>query len=101
MRSDSQRGRSIANDSSVQTLFMTINAMHPQLMEYISKQEEARGTRNIHSYFRNSLKMEYAEKWNIFLIMEKKNILCCVVVLFSRMLIICSCRWKFIIFLSS
>ncbi len=43
MKSNSARGRSIANDSSVQTLFMTINAMHPQLMKYIGEQEDARG----------------------------------------------------------
>ena len=42
MRSNQARGRSIANDSSVQTLFMTINTMHPQLMEYMQKQEESR-----------------------------------------------------------
>jgi growth factor-regulated tyrosine kinase substrate len=28
MKSDSSRGRSIANDSSVQTLFMNITALH-------------------------------------------------------------------------
>ena len=43
MKSNSQRSRSIANDSSVQTLFMTINAMHPRLMKYIADQEDARG----------------------------------------------------------
>ncbi len=43
MKSNSARGRSIANDSSVQTLFMTINAMHPQLMKHIGEQEDARG----------------------------------------------------------
>jgi growth factor-regulated tyrosine kinase substrate len=42
MKSDSLRGRSIANDSSVQTLFMTLNAMHPQLVSYIQEQEEKR-----------------------------------------------------------
>jgi growth factor-regulated tyrosine kinase substrate len=42
MKSDSARGRSIANDSSVQTLFMTLNAMHPQLVSYIQDQEEQR-----------------------------------------------------------
>jgi len=44
MRSNSQRGRSIANDSSVQTLFMTLTAMHPQLLQYIHEQEDQRGT---------------------------------------------------------
>lgn len=42
MKSNSQRGRSIANDSSVQTLFMTLNAMNPQLMRYIQEQEDLR-----------------------------------------------------------
>ena len=43
MKSNSLRGRSIANDSSVQTLFMTINQMHPQLMKHMGEQEDARG----------------------------------------------------------
>ena len=43
MRSNSQRGRSIANDSSVQTLFMTLTAMHPQLLQYVHQQEDQRG----------------------------------------------------------
>jgi growth factor-regulated tyrosine kinase substrate len=42
MRSNSQRNRSIANDSSVQTLFMTLTAMHPQLMRHIQEQEDQR-----------------------------------------------------------
>ncbi|XP_074648717.1 hepatocyte growth factor-regulated tyrosine kinase substrate-like isoform X2 [Tubulanus polymorphus] len=42
MKSNSMRGRSIANDSSVQTLFMTINTMHPQLLKYMQEQEDAR-----------------------------------------------------------
>ena len=42
MKSNSQRGRSIANDSSVQTLFMAINTWHPKLMKHISEREEAR-----------------------------------------------------------
>ena len=42
MRSNSQRNRSIANDSSVQTLFMTLSAMHPQLMRHIQDQEDQR-----------------------------------------------------------
>ncbi|CAH1794150.1 unnamed protein product, partial [Owenia fusiformis] len=42
MNSNSTRGRSIANDSSVQTLFMTLNAMHPQLMEYVQQEEDSR-----------------------------------------------------------
>ena len=42
MGSNSARGRSIATDSSVQTLFMTINAMHPELMKHLSGLEESR-----------------------------------------------------------
>ncbi|XP_013414877.1 hepatocyte growth factor-regulated tyrosine kinase substrate [Lingula anatina] len=42
MKSDSMRGRNIANDSAVQTLFMTINAMHPELMKHMSQQEDLR-----------------------------------------------------------
>jgi len=53
MKSNSQRGRSIANDSSVQTLFMTLNAMHPQLVSYIHEQEEKRGTYGTPTYFSN------------------------------------------------
>ena len=45
MKSNSSRGRSIANDSSVQTLFLNITAMHSRLMQYIHHQEEARGNR--------------------------------------------------------
>ena len=44
MRSNSQRGRSIATDSSVQSLFNVISNMHPQLMKYIQGQEDLRGT---------------------------------------------------------
>ena len=44
MRSNSQRGRSIANDSSVQSLFNVISNMHPQLLKYIQEQEDLRGT---------------------------------------------------------
>ncbi|XP_041362531.1 hepatocyte growth factor-regulated tyrosine kinase substrate-like isoform X3 [Gigantopelta aegis] len=43
MRSNSQRGRSIANDSSVQSLFTVISNMHPQLLKYIQEQEDLRG----------------------------------------------------------
>lgn len=42
MRSNSQRGRSIATDSSVQSLFNVISNMHPQLMKYIQGQEDLR-----------------------------------------------------------
>ena len=43
MRSNSQRGRSIATDSSVQSLFNVISNMHPQLMKYVQGQEDLRG----------------------------------------------------------
>ncbi|KAJ8664463.1 hypothetical protein QAD02_006125 [Eretmocerus hayati] len=42
MKSDSSRGRSIANDSSVQTLFMNITALHSRLLRYIQDQEDKR-----------------------------------------------------------
>ena len=42
MRSDHSRGRSIANDSAVQGLFMTISQMHPQLLKCVHEQEELR-----------------------------------------------------------
>lgn len=42
MKSNSSRGRSIANDSSVQTLFLNITTMHTRLMQYIQQQESAR-----------------------------------------------------------
>ncbi|KAL0123855.1 hypothetical protein PUN28_006001 [Cardiocondyla obscurior] len=42
MKSNSSRGRSIANDSSVQTLFMNITAMHSRLLRYIQEQDDSR-----------------------------------------------------------
>lgn len=42
MKSNSSRGRSIANDSSVQTLFMNITAMHSRLLRYIQLQDDKR-----------------------------------------------------------
>ncbi|GLH09645.1 Hepatocyte growth factor-regulated tyrosine kinase substrate [Gryllus bimaculatus] len=42
MKSNSSRGRSIANDSSVQTLFMNITAMHSRLLRYIQQQDDGR-----------------------------------------------------------
>nr|CAI5819357.1 unnamed protein product [Callosobruchus analis] len=42
MKSDSSRGRSIANDTSVQTLFMTITAMHSRLLTHIHEHDDAR-----------------------------------------------------------
>ena len=38
-----QRGRPIANDSAVQSLFAVISEMHPQLMTHIQEKEEQRG----------------------------------------------------------
>lgn len=43
MKSNSSRGRSIANDSSVQKLFMNITAMHSKLLHYIQQQDDGRG----------------------------------------------------------
>merc|ERR1719499_169747 len=42
MKSNSSRGRPIATDSSVQTLFMNIMTMHGKLVKYIAEQEEER-----------------------------------------------------------
>lgn len=42
MSSNSARGRSIINDSAVQTLFATLQNMHPQLLNYIQSQEDKR-----------------------------------------------------------
>merc|ERR1712241_947300 len=42
MRSNSSRGRSITNDSSVQTLFMNTMAMHSKLLKHIQDQEDKR-----------------------------------------------------------
>ncbi|XP_054284785.1 hepatocyte growth factor-regulated tyrosine kinase substrate-like isoform X1 [Macrosteles quadrilineatus] len=42
MKSNSSRGRSIANDSSVQKLFMNITAMHSKLLHYIQQQDDSR-----------------------------------------------------------
>ena len=43
MKSNSSRGRPIANDSSVQTLFMNVTAMHSQLLHNIQLQDDQRG----------------------------------------------------------
>ncbi len=43
MKSDQQRGRSITNDTAVQSLFLQLQHMHPKLMSYIKYQEDARG----------------------------------------------------------
>merc|ERR1740137_422381 len=42
MKSNSSRGRPIANDSSVQTLFMNIMTMHGTLVRNIQEQEDSR-----------------------------------------------------------
>ncbi|XKL69271.1 hypothetical protein PGB90_007040 [Kerria lacca] len=42
MKSNSSRGRSISNDSSVQTLFLNITAMHSKLLKYIQQQDDKR-----------------------------------------------------------
>jgi len=42
MKSNSSRGRPIANDSSVQTLFMNVMTMHGKLVRYIQEQEDNR-----------------------------------------------------------
>ena len=42
MKSNSSRGRPIANDTSVQTLFMNVMAMHSKLVKYIQEQEDTR-----------------------------------------------------------
>lgn len=43
MQSDSQRGRSIANDTTVQALFLTLHEMHPQLLQQKQSMEDRRG----------------------------------------------------------
>lgn len=43
MKSNSSRGRSIANDTSVQTLFLNITTMHSRLLKYIQQQDDSRG----------------------------------------------------------
>merc|ERR1719509_539198 len=42
MKSNSSRGRPIANDTSVQTLFMNTMAMHSKLVQHIQEQEDKR-----------------------------------------------------------
>ncbi|XP_059047051.1 hepatocyte growth factor-regulated tyrosine kinase substrate-like [Achroia grisella] len=42
MKSNSSRGRSIANDTSVQTLFMNMTTMHSRLLRYIQQQDDKR-----------------------------------------------------------
>ncbi|CAH8578227.1 unnamed protein product [Schistosoma turkestanicum] len=42
LQSNNQRGRNISNDTTVQALFLTLNEMHPQLMNYKHYMEERR-----------------------------------------------------------
>ncbi|XP_032591938.1 hepatocyte growth factor-regulated tyrosine kinase substrate isoform X2 [Drosophila grimshawi] len=42
MKSNSSRGRSISNDSSVQTLFMTLTSLHSQQLTYIKEMDDKR-----------------------------------------------------------
>ncbi|KAL7740033.1 hypothetical protein ACLKA6_016878 [Drosophila palustris] len=42
MKSNSSRGRSISNDSSVQTLFMTLTSLHSQQLSYIKELDDKR-----------------------------------------------------------
>lgn len=43
MKSNSSRGRPISTDSSIQTLFLNITAMHSRLLHYIQEQDDQRG----------------------------------------------------------
>ncbi|CAH8614921.1 unnamed protein product [Heterobilharzia americana] len=42
LQSNSQRGRNISSDTTVQALFLTLNDMHPQLLNYKHYMEERR-----------------------------------------------------------
>lgn len=42
MKSNSSRGRNISNDSSVQTLFMTLTSLHSQQLSYIKEMDDKR-----------------------------------------------------------
>lgn len=42
MKSNSSRGRSISNDSSVQTLFMNLTSLHSRLLTYIKEMDDKR-----------------------------------------------------------
>ncbi len=42
MKSDHMRGRSITNDTAVQSLFLQLQHLHPRLLSYIKYQEDAR-----------------------------------------------------------
>lgn len=47
MKSNSSRGRSISNDTSVQTLFLNITAMHSKLLKHIQEQDDLRGENSL------------------------------------------------------
>lgn len=59
MTSDHSRGRSIANDSAVQGLFMTISQMHPQLLKCIHEQEQLRS-----EWPKSTFEYLYDERWH-------------------------------------
>lgn len=54
MKSNSSRGRSISNDSSVQSLFLNITTMHSQLLKYIQEQDDGRGNISIRNMKRKT-----------------------------------------------
>ena len=43
MKSDSLRGRTITNDTAVQSLFLQLQTLHPKLLSYIKYKEDERG----------------------------------------------------------
>jgi hypothetical protein len=43
MKSNQSRGRPIAHDTSVQSLFMNLTTMHEQLQQHLQQQEAKRG----------------------------------------------------------
>ena len=43
LKSNQSRGRPIANDTAVQSLFVNITAMHGQLLQHLQHQEKRRG----------------------------------------------------------
>jgi hepatocyte growth factor-regulated tyrosine kinase substrate len=43
MKSDQLRGRTITNDTAVQSLFLQLQQLHPKLLAFIKFQEDARG----------------------------------------------------------
>lgn len=43
MLSNQQRGRNIANDTAVQSVFLILQHMHPELHQYIKALEDKQG----------------------------------------------------------